>query len=79
MDAHNFPGLPIQGEPNPVFFLLVADKRPGLVTLDREVKRGLGHDGDDPGDGGVFFVGIVLEPALREAGHAGNPGQRDFL
>lgn len=36
VNADNFPCVPVDGKPNPLFFIMLSDERPQFVTFDSQ-------------------------------------------
>ena len=72
MNADNFSGVTVNGEPNPLFLLFISDERPHFVALDSQLEMSFCHHLYGLWDSLIEFVHIVLQPAFRDTDHTGN-------
>ena len=76
-NPNNFAGVPVKGQPDPLFVPFVPNKRPHFIALDRQSAFFCAYP-HFAGDVGIVLVDIGLQPTFGDLDGPGDPRQRDF-
>jgi len=77
-DSHDFTGVAVERQPDPVFVPFVPDKGPHLVACDRQSAFFCAYP-HFAGDVPIVLVDIELEPAFRDLDGPRDARQGDFF